>query len=303
MSLLGAWRKAIKDDGEFVLADRCYRLLSASETLDVYVTAALGDLLADWGKLQSAGVGEPAPHGCGGVFWPSLGGSPRSAYRKATAIFNRGVIYGRLGSSEKAVAEYTAVLQMPDVPAEQRAKALVNRGSGIQAIGRCREGSCRLHRRAANARCAAEHKAKALINRGAAYGELGDAEKAVADYAAVLQMPDAPAEQKANALVNRGVDYGQLGDAEKAVADYTAVLQMPDASAEKKAMALSGAASRTIRTVATTTRLTTVGKLVASGRILALHAATWPYACWSAGERRKRSRNTMRRCGSPQRSN
>ena len=44
------------------------------------------------------------------------------------ALFNRGVTYGKHGEQEKEIADYTAVVQMPDAPAEQKAEALVNRG-------------------------------------------------------------------------------------------------------------------------------------------------------------------------------
>ncbi len=119
---------------------------------------------------------------------------------KARALVNRGATYFQQGESEKAIADYTAVVQMPDAPAEQ--------------------------------------KANALVNRGATYFQQGESEKAIADYTAVVQMPDASAEQKANALVNRGIIYGRQGESEKAIADCTAVVEMPDASAEQKTKAL-----------------------------------------------------------------
>jgi lipoprotein NlpI len=99
-----------------------------------------------------------------------------------------------------ALADYGAVLAMPEAPAEQ--------------------------------------KAKALVNRGVVYGRTGKPELELADYGAVLAMPEAPAEQKAGALVNRGVVYGRTGKPELALADYGAVLAMPEAPAEQKAGAL-----------------------------------------------------------------
>ena len=47
--------------------------------------------------------------------------------------------YGQAGDSEKAIADYTAVLQMPDAPAEQKAQALVDRGWMHFVAGRNRE--------------------------------------------------------------------------------------------------------------------------------------------------------------------
>ena len=119
---------------------------------------------------------------------------------KGEALFYRGVTYEQRGDMEQALADYTAVIDMADAPAEQ--------------------------------------KAMALVNRGATYGQRGDVEQALADYTAVIDMADAPAEQKAMALFNRGVTYKQRGDMEQALADYTAVIDMADAPAEQKAMAL-----------------------------------------------------------------
>jgi DNA polymerase III delta prime subunit len=75
----------------------------------------------------------------------------------------------------------------------------------------------------------AEQKAKALFNRGVTFGQRGEVERELADYTAVIDMTDAPAEQKANALFNRGVTFGQRGEVERALADYTAVIDMADA--------------------------------------------------------------------------
>jgi tetratricopeptide (TPR) repeat protein len=63
---------------------------------------------------------------------------------------------------EQAIADYTAVIEMPDAPAEQ--------------------------------------KAQALFNRGVAYGLQGDREREIADYTAVIEMPDVPDELKARVV-------------------------------------------------------------------------------------------------------
>jgi len=43
-------------------------------------------------------------------------------------LVNRGYTYGQLGESEKAIADYSAVIEMEEAPADQKARALVNRG-------------------------------------------------------------------------------------------------------------------------------------------------------------------------------
>ena len=231
----------LREDRDFIGWDRVCRVLSSGKQ------AARFDALGTWANILSqwslcstqpelARLRREAAARC---YDQVLQAEEASSRQKAQALYNRGVTYGRMGDSEREIADYTAVLQMPDAPAEQ--------------------------------------KAQALVNRGVTYGQGGDSERAIADYTAVLQMPDAPAEQKAQALVNRGVTYGQAGrfgagdrrlhgrapDARRAgrtegtgprqprrdvrasgairsgqIADYTAVLQMPDAPAEQKAKAL-----------------------------------------------------------------
>jgi len=39
------------------------------------------------------------------------------------ALNNRGVTHGQLGDSARAIADYTAVVEMPDAPAEDKALA------------------------------------------------------------------------------------------------------------------------------------------------------------------------------------
>jgi len=130
---------------------------------------------------------------------------PHLHFALAIALNNRGVRHGQLGDSARAIADYTAVVEMPDAPPDQ--------------------------------------KAQALNNRGVRHGQLGDSAREIADYTAVVEMPDAPPDQKAQALYNRGVTHGQLGDSARAIADYTAVVEMPDAPAEHKALAHAALAS------------------------------------------------------------
>jgi hypothetical protein len=97
-----------------------------------------------------------------------LGLAPVSAFgvdasaEQAIALFERGVAYGQAGDTAKALADYTAVIGMKDVPAKL--------------------------------------KAMALFDRGVTYHEAGDTAKAMADYTAVIGMKDVPAKLKAMAL-------------------------------------------------------------------------------------------------------
>jgi tetratricopeptide (TPR) repeat protein len=192
----------ISQDTDFILWDRVCRVLAKSEgPLRWDVIQRWANLLSQW-SLQSTdqGLASARLESAMSRYAEALQDKNASPVQKAIALFNRGLTYGKHGQHEKAIIDCTAVVEMPDAPAEQ--------------------------------------KANALVNRGVTYGKHGEQEKAIIDYTAVVQMPDAPAEQKAQALFNRGITYSKHGEQEKAIIDYTAVVQMPNAPAELKAQAL-----------------------------------------------------------------
>ena len=94
----------------------------------------------------------------------------------------------------------------------------------------------------------AEQKAKALVNRGVTHKQRGDIEPALADYTAVIDMADAPAEQKAEALVNRGVTQWQLGQYGPSQRSFEAVLVIPELSSRLRTTALFAAPEPMIAT-------------------------------------------------------
>jgi tetratricopeptide (TPR) repeat protein len=163
---------------------------------------------------------------------------PLSPAIVALALFRRGVAHGQLGDSAKAIADYSAVIDLPSAPAEQVAMALVNRGVAHGQLGDSAKEIADCSAVIDLPSAPAKQVAMALVNRGAAHGQLGDWAKAIADYSAVIDLPGASAELVAGALVNRGVAHGQLGDWAKAIADYSAVIDLPGAPAELVAMAL-----------------------------------------------------------------
>jgi membrane associated rhomboid family serine protease/tetratricopeptide (TPR) repeat protein len=160
------------------------------------------------------------------------------AGQRALALFNRGAIHGQMGESEREMADYAAVIRMPDAPAEQKARALVNRGFAQARTGDVEEAMADYDAVVRMKDAPADQRAMALLNRGVVHSRIGDEEKTMDDYTAVIRMPDAPAEQKAMALNNRGLEHVRMGDGEKAIADYVAVIRMPDAPADQRAMAL-----------------------------------------------------------------
>ncbi|MEX0887564.1 MAG: SIR2 family protein [Phycisphaeraceae bacterium] len=151
------------------------------------------------------------------------------------------------GEVSRAINLWSHMLDLPDAPGEQKAKALINRGVAYGQRGE--EGDLQRAIDDFTAVLAlpdapAEQKANALINHGVAYGRRGkegDLQRAIDDFSALIALRDAPAEQKATALYNRGVAYrqrGEVGDLQREIDDYSAALDLPDAPAEQKADAL-----------------------------------------------------------------
>ena len=155
-----------------------------------------------------------------------------------SASLVRGEVLARSGSYEECAEELSKIIDMAEAPAEQKAKALINRGLTYSQRGDTERALADYTAVLDMAEAPAEQKAQALFNRGVTYRQRGDTERALADYTAVLDMAEAPAGQKAQALFDRGLTYRQRGDTERALADYTAVLDMAEAPAESKAQAL-----------------------------------------------------------------
>ena len=168
---------------------------------------------------------------------------------RALARFRRGVAYGerrQKGDVKLAIADYTAVIAMPDAPAELRAKARVNRGNAYGQSAQAKDVKLAIADYTAvidMLDAPAEQQAMARINRGITYGKRGqdgDVELEFADYTAAIEMTNVPAELRAKARIIRGVAYSQRGQAEDlelAINDYSIVIDMLDAPAEQQAVA------------------------------------------------------------------
>jgi tetratricopeptide (TPR) repeat protein/DNA-binding transcriptional ArsR family regulator len=156
----------------------------------------------------------------------------------AKARIYRFVARGRSGERQIEIDDYSAVIGLPGAPVELVAIALVNRGAAHGQSGK---------RQLAIDDCTAviglpganvELVAMALNNRGVAYAESGARQAAIDDYAAAIGLSGAPVEQVATALNNRGVAYAQSGARQAAIDDYTAVVALPGAPIEQVAIAL-----------------------------------------------------------------
>jgi tetratricopeptide (TPR) repeat protein len=165
--------------------------------------------------------------------------SARSAsINQATARLLRGFTYGQQGDFERALSDYSAVVEKPDAPVDLWAWALFNRGFTYGQQGDFERALSDYSAVVEMPDAPVAQRAWALVNRGFTYGQQGDFERELSDYSAVVEMPDAPVDQRAKALFNRGVTYGQQGDIGREMSDYSAVLEMPDAPVDQRARAL-----------------------------------------------------------------
>jgi tetratricopeptide (TPR) repeat protein len=157
---------------------------------------------------------------------------------RAWALVLRGVTYGKQGEFELAISDSSVVIAMTDAPVELRARALFNRGVTYSKQGDFERALSDISAVVEMRDAPVDQRARALINRGFTYGQQGDIERNLSDYSAVVEMPDAPVDQRAIALFNRGVTYHQRGDFERALSDFSAVVEMPDAPVDQRAIAL-----------------------------------------------------------------
>ncbi|NEO53198.1 MAG: tetratricopeptide repeat protein [Okeania sp. SIO3B5] len=131
---------------------------------------------------------------------------------------------GKQGEYEKAIADYTKVIQLNpkynyDNAYDNRGNAYYyyNRGEYEKAIADYTK-VIQLNPKYINAR--------AYNNRGIVYYKQGEYEKAIADYTQALRLHSKYAYAKAYAYYNRGNAYREQGKYEKALADYTKVIQI-----------------------------------------------------------------------------
>jgi tetratricopeptide (TPR) repeat protein len=156
----------------------------------------------------------------------------------ARALFNRGVKHSEAGETQLEIDDYTAVIKLPDAQVDQIAKALVNRGITHSEAGETQLAIADYTAVINLPDAPVELVAEALYYRGITHSQTRETQLAIADYAAVINLPDAPVELVANALFNRGVKHGEAGETQLAIADYTAMISLTDAPVEQVAMAL-----------------------------------------------------------------
>ncbi len=161
-----------------------------------------------------------------------------SAHQRARALNNRGVRKNHTGDSKGAIDDYTAVIEMENVSANQRAPAFINRGNSKVQTDDSDGAIDDFTVVIEMENASADHRAQALLDRGDIKGQDGDSDGAIDDYTAVIEMESILVDHRARALNARGQTKGQSGDDDSKIEDYTTVIEMEDAPADFRVFAL-----------------------------------------------------------------
>lgn len=154
----------------------------------------------------------------------------------------RGSVYESFDMMEKALNDYSRVIESGNVAPEQTAKALLQRGTMRGELGEIEEALKDFDSVVELHDVSPELIAKAHYNRGIALGLLGDFAGAIASYTTAIEFPEISPENMANALYNRGLVYSQANRLEDAERDYAAILiieNLPDGLSADAHLALA----------------------------------------------------------------
>ena len=155
----------------------------------------------------------------------------------ALALFSRGFSYEEKGELDKAITDYTTVINLEGVSVSKVVSALIIRGYLYEEKGEV-DNAVADYTTVINLEgVSVEKVASTLIGRGITYGQNGEIEKEIADYTTVINLEGAPLEEVASALVFRSYIYDQNGDLDEAIAGYTAVINLEGAPVKEVALA------------------------------------------------------------------
>ena len=164
----------------------------------------------DYLILMKTGEGFPAEISAEGIDTRSM----------LKVYYEKGRAWHGQGAYDKAIAEYTKVLEIDPTYAlayYHRGNAKYNKGEFSQAIVD--------YTKALELR---PQDATICFLRGTAWFKKGDFDQAVADYTRALEM--SPGYE--DALINRGNAFYLKGEFDQAIADYSATLEINDQNAE-----------------------------------------------------------------------
>ena len=133
--------------------------------------------------------------------------------RYAAAYNNRGLAYAFAGDYERAIADFTEVVEI-----DGSAAAYGNRGRTHDRAGDYEQAIADLTK----AIEIGDNSAGDYIDRGVAYGRSGNQPQAIADFSKAIKIDG----DSADAYCNRGVAYVHAGDNEQAIADFSKAIKI-----------------------------------------------------------------------------
>ncbi|MCC5844033.1 MAG: tetratricopeptide repeat protein [Verrucomicrobia bacterium] len=201
---------------------------SSNSNRIIELTSSVEELIVqkDWGKVVEKATGALTFPDCKDVCL--LGALLRT----------RGRAYVLLDDYQKAIEDFTAVIELENLPNEDFAYGLLDRGETYERVGENEKALKDYARIIPLDGASVDQVAEAFIHRGVIYSKIGEIEKALAEYDAVIDLAGTPADKAAHALLNRGLIYGTMGKFDKAAANFSAVIEMAGAPVNKVADAL-----------------------------------------------------------------
>ena len=156
---------------------------------------------------------------------------------QAAMLTARSMYWGK-HRADKALADVTAALAIPAIPARHKACALWLRESlRVDAgdfDGAITDATASLEQKDAPP----DFRVHALVKRSRAWYGKGEFDKAFADYTQIIESRAARPDDKAWALQNRSFIWWKKNEKAKAIADLTTIVEMPGVTAGHRALAL-----------------------------------------------------------------
>ncbi len=156
----------------------------------------------------------------------------------AMAHLTRGFTFGQAGDPQRAINDFTAAISLPGAPIKLVSMALFHRGNIYSEAGDPQRAIDDFTAAIGMPGAPVELVSMARFNRANRQDEVGNPQRAIADFTAVIGLIGAPVDLVAMALFNRGNSHREAGEPQRAIADYTAVIGLPDAPLDQVAKAL-----------------------------------------------------------------
>jgi tetratricopeptide (TPR) repeat protein len=159
----------------------------------------------------------------------------------ATAMFNKGVVFGSMNQPEKEITTYDTLIEQFEQRQETEilekvATAMFNKGAVFGSMNQPEkeiatyDALIQLFRQRQEAEIL-QHVATAMFNKGAVFGSMNQPEKEIATYDTLIQLFRQRQEAEilqhvANAMFNKGAVFGSMNQPEKEIATYDTLIQL-----------------------------------------------------------------------------